>query len=57
LNSVEKVAEVEAGLDLSVMSYEGGAITALHAKPDRRLSAGDKIAVLATLEILKSSTD
>jgi Trk K+ transport system NAD-binding subunit len=49
----QTVAEVEAGLDMSVMSYEGGGIADLHPKPAQRLRAGDKITVLATLEILK----
>ena len=49
----QTVAEVEAGLDMSVMSYEGGGIADLHPKPAQMLRAGDKITVLATLEILK----
>jgi Trk K+ transport system NAD-binding subunit len=49
----QTVAEVEAGLDISVMSYEGGGTADLHPKPAQVLRAGDKITVLATLEILK----
>jgi voltage-gated potassium channel len=49
----QTVAEVEAGLDMSVMSYVGGGIVDLHPKPAQILRAGDKITVLATLEILK----
>ena len=49
----QTVAEVEAGLDMSVMSYVGGGIADLHPKPAQILRAGDKITVLATLEILK----
>jgi len=52
--SVEKLA---AELDLSVVCYQGETITDLHPDPDLRLSAGDKILVIAAIDTLRRLND
>jgi Trk K+ transport system NAD-binding subunit len=52
--SVEKLA---AELDLSVVCYRGEKITDLHPDPDLRLTADDKILVIAAIDALRRLND
>jgi voltage-gated potassium channel len=47
------VAQLEADLELSAVCYRGGDMTDLHPAPGLRLSAGDQVLVLASLEALQ----
>lgn len=47
----------EAEMDLSVVCYQGKDVTDLHPVPDLCLAVGDKILVLASLEILERLND
>jgi voltage-gated potassium channel len=51
------IGKLEADLDLSAVCYQGGDITDLHPAPGLRLSAGDEILVLASLEALQRLND
>lgn len=46
------VAKLKSNFDLSVVYYQSGDVSDMHADPERELHAGDKILVLAEIETL-----
>ncbi|MGA1868807.1 MAG: potassium channel family protein [bacterium] len=51
------VKDLEEGLDLSIVYYQGENVSDLHPSPGRCLNAGDKILILAELETLQYLKD
>ncbi|MGA1824608.1 MAG: potassium channel family protein [bacterium] len=51
------VKDLEEGLDLSIVYYQGDNISDLHPNPDLCLNVGDKILILAELETLQYLKD
>jgi Trk K+ transport system NAD-binding subunit len=51
------IEQLEAELDLSVVCHQGGECTDLHPDPDLRLSPGDKVLVMASLDALQQVND